>query len=428
MDRLGSAMTSNTSILYLGVVRNAFFFLIGIHIVACLWYSMGTLDHGWVDDRRAFFQKAGQSADGLHLYLTAFHWALSQVHGAADIYPVTEHEQAFATITLLAAFLVNTSFVASITNMVLQMENLFYERQKQERLVRGFLSENSISGALQERIRRHVHSYYSRKAQEEQQEMVLAHLSTNLVADLMTELRLPLLQTHPFFRQYTEGFPRGMAKLCQAFQVLSGVRGDTIFQASDVASAMYCVFKGELRYVPLVSPEVGRASAESARSAEEKKKAEAKRREDSRRSTSSRRSAASTRAQTRPGWKVSVNVFAEDSDSSDDALNCTFVKRGQLISEATLWMPWVHLGNLSTLGDDAQLLSIEPLEFEQLVVQNEDSYRLALSYAKVFKTAMQRSRGTDIVKQEFVEILLLSSGERAKSLYSSFSAMSGSQG
>merc|ERR1712176_1577967 len=96
------------------------------------------------------------------------------------------------------------------------------------------------------------------------------------------------------------------------------------------------------------------------------------------------------------------------SDSSDDA-NCLSVPKGQLVSEATLWMPWVHLGNLSALRD-TQLLSIEPRDFERLILCTVDSHRMAVKYAKVFKIAMQRARGTDLLKQEFVEILMASNG------------------
>merc|ERR1712151_798284 len=103
----------------------------------------------------------------------------------------------------------------------------------------------------------------------------------------------------------------------------------------------------------------------------------------------------------RRGSAVNMMSDFDEASSSDDEESCMPVHKGQLVSEATLWMPWVHLGNLSALKDDTQLLGLEPREFEQLVVAGNDSYRMAVQYAKIFKVAMQRARGNDILPPEF---------------------------
>merc|ERR1712151_532599 len=110
----------------------------------------------------------------------------------------------------------------------------------------------------------------------------------------------------------------------------------------------------------------------------------------------------------RRGSAVNMMSDFDEASSSDDEESCMPVHKGQLVSEATLWMPWVHLGNLNVLRDDTQLMSLESREFEQLVVSTSASYKMAVYYAKVFKVGMQRARGTDLIKQEFLDILMAS--------------------
>ena len=77
-----------------------------LHLLACVWYKIGTLQkHGWVDNY-------GLDADGLRrdLYWPSFYWSVTQLHGGSNIYPCTTVEYVFAAGTVFSCFVLFTRF------------------------------------------------------------------------------------------------------------------------------------------------------------------------------------------------------------------------------------------------------------------------------------------------------------------------------
>merc|ERR1719221_1130857 len=121
------------------------------HIVACVWFLIGNREEGWVQsmdvgDREVVYQ-----------YLNAIHWTLTQFQGTSDIVPgTTLGERAYAVGTIVMALIVFSSFVSSLTNLMMQLQSLHSKRTYEQRVVRGYLAVHSISSVLSVRVKKYL--------------------------------------------------------------------------------------------------------------------------------------------------------------------------------------------------------------------------------------------------------------------------------
>lgn len=209
-------------------------------------------------------------------------------------------------------------------------------------------------------MRLHLEMTTHRRHHLAQEKQLLASLSPNLLADLKTELRLSVIKRHNFFSEVHELLPRCLARVCHdAVSTAEVVTGDSVFHTRDLARRMYFVAKGDLCYQLVLSPQ-----------------------------------------------RLLRNLSGDLSASSDESDDTRFttLKRGTWISEAALWMPWKHLGALIA-SSDSQVLSIDSEGLQGCVLDSPNLHAMCVAYAKIFRTAMVRAKGTDILDAGFVRML-----------------------
>jgi len=107
-----------------------------------------------------------------------------------------------------------TSVHWSLTNIIIQLRCLRQEKSARHREVREFLVRQHISSLLSIRVRRHVDRSQPQRIRDNADS--LRQTSTELMVDLLEEMRAPALSAHPFFLALRTKHPDLVRELCQS--------------------------------------------------------------------------------------------------------------------------------------------------------------------------------------------------------------------
>ncbi|CAJ1346570.1 unnamed protein product [Effrenium voratum] len=175
-------------------------FLVWInHVLACCWYgvadSLEASDHSWIREARF------QSSMIIHLYVTCFHWSLTQFAGSTDVFPSNVYERTFAVFALLFCFILSASIVSSITTSMTRLSIARSKETTKLTALKEYLRENHISSRTALRVQRNAQyaiEEQKRHTPEEDIEL-LGYLSEPLRVELRFEITMPVLRKHAFF-------------------------------------------------------------------------------------------------------------------------------------------------------------------------------------------------------------------------------------
>lgn len=240
-----------------------------------------------------------------------------------------------------------TSLHWSLTNMIVQLQGLHQEKSLRHRAVCEFLSRHRISSALSIRVRRHVDRSQPQQVRESNADS-LRRLSTELMVDLLEELRVPALSAHPFFVNLRMKHPHLVHELChEALQLMLRSPDDIVFCAGEACSRMYVVVSGHVQYSASVQPRDAAAGAAPA--------------------------------------QVRRTLHG-----------------GQWLSEAALWTGWVHRGELRVVTD-CLLFALDASGFARVISSHKSAHQFAAEYARKFVEGLNRGLQTDLVEAGLVE-------------------------
>jgi len=280
--------------------------LIFTHLMCCAWYALGQrnssdTDKFWIDglfalghvndvaDQPGAEPLFAGSSDAFR-YLTSFHWTLAQITlGAISIEPSNSVERLFCIFLLMTGVLFNAVIVSLISSQTMEYVAMRQEQLEMASTLRRFLEQSHVDVALQVRVRRQIRQRLakSRMLLSESDVPALNMLSSALRAELLFEVRLPNMLTHPLFRMWTQIDQYALRAVCDdAVRVVSSKPQDYLFIAGQSASHAYHLIHGELRY-------------------------------------------------------------SQDSETSfEQAETVTSVERGTWIAEMALWSHWLHVGKI----------------------------------------------------------------------------------
>jgi len=296
--------------------------LIFTHLMCCAWYALGQrnssdTDMFWID---GLFQPGGIAGETDRLgngplyaesgdtfrYLTSFHWTLAQITlGAISIEPTNSMERVFCIVLLMTGVLFNAVIVSLISSQTMEYVAMRQEQLEMASTLRRFLEQNHVDMPLQVRVRRQIRQRLakSRMLLSENDVPALGMLSAALRTELLFEVRIPNLLTHPLFRMWTQIDYYALRAVCDdAVRLISNKPQDYIFVAGQVAANAYYVIQGTLRY-------------------------------------------------------------AQDSETSfEEVETVTSVEKGSWISEMALWAHWLHVGKLEA-DTPCLMLMVSATEF-----------------------------------------------------------------
>lgn len=235
-----------------------------------------------------------------------------------------------------------TSVHWALSNMLVQLQGQRLERTERNRAVREFVSRHRTSSLLTIRIRRHVDCSLPQQIRDFNAK-TLRQQSSQLLVDLLEEMRIPVFSTHPFFMNLRTNHPQLVRELSQeALHPVLKMPDEVVFCVGDICSRMYTVVNGQVQYC--------------------------------------------------------ANVQQRDAPAT---VPPSTVRRtlhgGHWISEAALWTGWVHRGELRAVSD-CLLFALDAAGFARVISSHKLAHAFAASYARKFVESLNRVLQTDLVE------------------------------
>jgi len=361
-------VNSASAILVIGMAKLMFLMILLNHLVACVWFAIGKSGGGWARTSKI------QDGDILYKYLSSIHWTLTQFQGTSDVTPGgTLAERTYAVLFLLMALFILTIFISSLTNRMMQFQNLHSQRTYEERVVRGYLSNHDITHQLSVRIKKYLEWKQRLKQIQEYDEEVFNILPLQLMMDLLDEVRGPTCSdNHPFFSAFREAYPRVMRRLCyEAMTPTSPMPGEQVFSPGDLCTGMYFVVNGHVNYNVSTDKRMCRQKSEQDKGGPMRIK--------------SQRMTMQNRAYGNVSSMKPRQTLEELSNLG--LMNVTPLTQGHFLSEAVLWTFWHHVGTLHVVSD-SMLLVLHAQRFEEVVSIYAQAHASALLYARRFLASL----------------------------------------
>eukprot|EP00928_Gymnodinium_smaydae_P013186 TRINITY_DN14819_c0_g1_i3.p1 TRINITY_DN14819_c0_g1~~TRINITY_DN14819_c0_g1_i3.p1 ORF type:complete len:582 (+),score=113.64 TRINITY_DN14819_c0_g1_i3:852-2597(+) len=299
------------------------------HVVACFWYCIG-IRH--VHAQTWVLTYDYTSAPLSHRYWSALHWALVQFSGGStEFAPQNIDERVYNVVISLLAFLMAAAFVSQITTSMTKAHLISNGKAQQLVALRRYLGENGISPALARRLQLSAeHALMEeQRALPEEKVDLLRLVSEPLRMDLHFEQYSSMLSVHPFLAQYMDECPTVMRKICH-----NAVSTLAVSDGDVIFSAGEFSSRPKMYFV----------------------------------------------------CKGNLMYTAVGTDIAA-------LKEGSWISEAVLWVHWLHQGHLTAKGN-CRLYVIEAVRFQRIssLFDYTDQFD-PCDYARHFVTSLNELQG-----------------------------------
>eukprot|EP00747_Dinoflagellata_sp_TGD_P180234 gnl/TRDRNA2_/TRDRNA2_32338_c0_seq1.p1 gnl/TRDRNA2_/TRDRNA2_32338_c0~~gnl/TRDRNA2_/TRDRNA2_32338_c0_seq1.p1 ORF type:complete len:533 (+),score=50.35 gnl/TRDRNA2_/TRDRNA2_32338_c0_seq1:85-1683(+) len=295
------------------------------HFIACAWYWIGDTsgDANWIAQHDILHEPFQ------YRYTTALHWSLTQFTPASmDVQPHNTSERIFTIAVVIFALITFSSLVSSITNSMTKLRSISSENSKQLWLLRRYLRERGVNTSLNLHVQRYLEYVMQTRSKllQEKDVAFLELLSEPLRDRLRWEISSPHLVVHPLFDELSRGQTVLPHHLCRATLFTeSFARRDTLFSSGQAAKKMLFIIRGHGLYKA-----------------------------------------------TRRSFEESGLQKVHDND---------------WVSEAALWVHWLHVGDLSA-GMECEVISILVAEFSVVVSHYPAMFVALMKYASLFAASL----------------------------------------
>lgn len=229
-------------------------FLVWInHVLACCWYGIAdsvtaddSSDNSWLRSPQFQDQKT------VYLYVTCFHWSLTQFASSTDVFPANVYERTFAVCSLVFCFIFSASIVSSITTSMTRLSIARSKETTKLAALKEYLREHHITSRTALRVQRNAQyalQEQKRHTPEEDIEL-LTFLSEPLRVELRYEISMPALRKCGFFQILEQESPAFTRRLCyKALENTMLSKADILFvQGAHHVSEMFFFTDGKLIY------------------------------------------------------------------------------------------------------------------------------------------------------------------------------------
>jgi len=341
-DQIGSEKTA----IGMSLVEKIMSIVVINHVLACLWFGVG---------------KAG-NADELgnvpwivhydlvdkpwsYQYLGSLHWSITQfTPGSSSVQPQTNTERVCCILVLLFALVVFSMFVSSATSQITRLFGLQLSEKKKLWTLRKYLHQNKVTRDLGIRIFRYVQVALGTRRKEVRPDPEMMNLlSQPLREELYTQVLSRKVTTHPFFMLYSRSSPTVMRRICR--KAISEVHLSTHDRLFDIGEACTCCFfvsAGVLHYVP----------------------------------------------------------YSKAGEQEKPKL----VPQNTVVSEAVLWTPWFHRGDMRA-DVDSSLAALDASKFQDIVTQHYVDKWFVTQYADAFLMNLQEASAQGVVNDLQFDLL-----------------------
>jgi hypothetical protein len=223
----------------------------------------------------------------------------------------------------------------------LELSDLSSETNKRRRIVNEYLDRHDASTVLVATVKRCLRDYQDAEKEHHNEEILLAMLPNHVQADLLTEVRSPILLKRSLFITISNASLSGYRHLCHAaVRPISAAKGEIVFEKGNACTRMLLVYEGSLSYGEPVIKDRSISDDED----------------------------------DYPVRNISASTPVKSSHE---------IRQGDLISEASLFTNWINKGRLHA-DSLSYMFSLEVSEFAQAVVRFPDAYASVVLYARAF--------------------------------------------
>mmetsp|Transcript_51463 Transcript_51463/g.122383 ORF Transcript_51463/g.122383 Transcript_51463/m.122383 type:complete len:1164 (+) Transcript_51463:71-3562(+) len=222
------------------------------HIICCGWFVVGrtaTSDTGlhWLESS-SLVEIAEQGL--LFQYLTTFHWSLSQVTlGMTEVSAINSIEKMYTVSCLIFGLLFGSTLVSSLSATMVEFQMLRNGRQQKLRMLRQFLSDNSVDLDISYLVQKQVKERLNLSNRLTEQDVpVLNVLSSQLIAELRMEIYRAHLISHLLFNTWLGMDRQAFMALCSELSFTFLRPDDQLFNPGPADECCFFLISGPTLY------------------------------------------------------------------------------------------------------------------------------------------------------------------------------------
>merc|ERR1719329_763405 len=318
------------------------------HLLACSWYGIGDVPDGWV---RIENETGIVHWDVGDQYLYTYQWSLSRLHPSTiekNLLLRTTNERIFAVFGGLFAMVVGAGVISVVTNLLREFQEKHKRRKRNLALVQTYVLKHAISVPLAVRAKRYIDFEHEAKLRSEREAELLAILPHDMVLEFQHEAYSPVTNRHDFFAELHCKDLRTHYHIChKAISSTLVLSGEVVFTSGDACGRMRFVTEGALSYA------FGSV-------------------------------AQSERLKPQPPGKDAWH-----------GVDIQPVSVGIGLSEAVLWTPWEHRGELWS-PHGGSLLAVAAEEFADVLRKHEQGLVVAAIHARFFVEELNATSVADL--------------------------------
>eukprot|EP00450_Noctiluca_scintillans_P034030 CAMPEP_0194552532 /NCGR_PEP_ID=MMETSP0253-20130528/96772_1 /TAXON_ID=2966 /ORGANISM="Noctiluca scintillans" /LENGTH=755 /DNA_ID=CAMNT_0039400005 /DNA_START=110 /DNA_END=2374 /DNA_ORIENTATION=+ len=247
--------TSNTTTAIVRIVLMFLFVLWLGHIVCCIFYTMGRWgisDTGvtWLNIDVDNPSLEYINMEDLYLYATSFHWAVAQISlGSIDIDATNTPERILSVLLMLCGLVFNGTLVSSFSAILVGLEMEAREQTRKTSILSRFLRENEVPLQFSVEVMQMAEVRQMKPATLVERDVPVLN---RLPASMLEQLRIEIYSQHAakyiLFELSCFSRLEFLRALCKAarFELLPG--GDDLFFATQQSNQFYLLSKGDATY------------------------------------------------------------------------------------------------------------------------------------------------------------------------------------
>jgi hypothetical protein len=267
-----------------------------------------------------------------------------------EVAPQTDTERTFAVVVVVFALIVFSWFLSSMTNAMIQLQQVHEAPTRLNRQLLQFLQERRVSPMLASRVKKFVEFRSGSPFVRECDVRLLEVMPANLLMDIHEEVYAAVVSVHRLFSDMYTVFPAAVRQLSHEVMLEKVEQpGNIIFSTGDACGRMLFVEQGKLSYLH------GARNAGLLRS-----------------NTRAGRSVTS-------GWRKLRSGVAEMASDSGEEL----IGKARWVSEAALWTTWENCGELTSSGHSL-LVAVSAEKFGRVVSLYRQANHSCALYARDF--------------------------------------------
>lgn len=318
--------------------------LVGIHLIACGFWGTG-----YYRDPNLSWIAVYQLETLPYRYLICVLWSLSLFgFGNSQIRPQNDVERVYAIFTGVICVVALCLLVGTVVTGMTRIQSLDGARRAKEQQLRDYLKTHKVTWNLRNRI----WNFLRKKAKQSgtagdqlalQDVDLLANMPKVVIQELKSEVFIPVLTVHPFFKTYavSQADKGAMYLLVERGAVKEKFLDSEheLFRSGELGTCMFFVFQGKLEY------------------------------------QSEKRPAATLKAPSiHPGasGRRTMQSFRQEMSP--------LLGAGHWLSEGTLWLKWTHFG-VATAKSSCELTVLQSQVFQAIL--REELIEAAI-YARAF--------------------------------------------